>query len=494
MKPPAFERSSGVLLHVSSLPSRLGIGDLGPTAFQWVDWLAEAGCRYWQVLPLGPTVLGGSPYSSLSSFAGNVSLISPDLLTDDGLLEEDEIYDVGEAETVIFAEVIKAKSELLRAAYSRLAGDLRSEFDEFCTAESEWLAPHSLFVALKTAHSGQSWTLWSRDLRGREVSALSTARRELAEEIEWESFCQFVFYRQLDELLRHARRRGVEIIGDVPLYVAPDSVDTWVNPELFTLDASTGEPNLVAGVPPDMFSESGQRWGNPLYQWEVHAADDYAWWSRRLEAFFRQADVLRIDHFTGLIRYYEIDASTDNALDGVWRDGPGAAFFEAIERRLGSLNVILEDLGPNGDVVEVVRQDLGYPGMAVVQEAFIGDADRRPSPDNVADNLVAYTGTHDNNTAVGRFEEETDKYRAKALSFTGGKAESYAWDLVSKVWTSAAVIAIAPMQDLLGLGGGARMNHPGTAEGNWVWRMPSEAVSAELAGRMASLNRISDRK
>ena len=233
--------------------------------------------------------------------------------------------------------------------------------------------------------------------------------------------------------------------------------------------------------------------GKPLYRWELHAAREYAWWSRRLEAFFRRADVLRIDHFTGLVSYYEIDASADDVTDGVWRDGPGVAFFEAMERRLGSLNLILEDLGPVGDVVESVRNELGYPGMAVVQDAFNSDHSHTYFPDDIPEDLVAYTGTHDNNTAVGRFEEETDEYRAKALSHTGGMSETYAWDLVSKVWNSAAVIAIAPMQDLLGLGGEARMNHPGTVEGNWLWRMPFDAASAELAGRMASLNRVSNR-
>ncbi|MEA1903397.1 MAG: 4-alpha-glucanotransferase [Actinomycetota bacterium] len=487
-----FDRSSGVLLHVTSLPSRFGIGDLGPGAFEWIDWLVEAGCRYWQVLPLGPTGFGNSPYSSFSSYAGNTMLISPQVLVEDGLLRESELAEVGSADFVDYEIVGESKTVLLRIAYSRLVGELRSDFEAFRRAEAEWLDDYSLFMALKKTFGEASWTHWPDSLRLREPSALAAAHGDLAEEVEFHSFGQFVFYRQLGRLRRQAADRGVRLIGDVPLYVAADSVDVWVNPELFTVDEA-GEPTVVSGVPPDMFSDTGQRWGTPLYRWRQHEKDKYDWWFRRLENYFRQADVLRIDHFTGFIRYYEIDGRSPDAMGGTWRDGPGVSFFDELERRMGSRPFILEDLGPISDLVEVERRKLGYPGMAIAQEGF----DRYPGnpdhPDSFTQDRVAYTGTHDNGTALGRLLEETEKYREEALALSGGTIETYAWDLVSAVWGSLAVIAVAPMQDLLGLGDEARMNYPGTAEGNWLWRMPPGAATVDLAGRLAALNRTSDR-
>ena len=306
-----FERSSGVLLHVSSLPGPHGIGDFGPSAYAWVDWLADAGCRYWQVLPLGSPGYADSPYSSLSSFAGNPNLISPARLADDGLAEPLEGRD--RSERVDFGSVVRQKWRLLQTAHSRLNGELEKEFAEFQGRESDWLEPFSLFMALKSTHGGGSWTKWPSDLRNRDSKALSGARSRLKNEMKQHAFGQFTFYRQLEALREYATSRGIEIIGDVPLYVASDSVDVWVNPELFAIEPATGLPSLVAGVPPDMFSAEGQWWGNPLYRWEAHSVDDYEWWSNRLASFLRQADVLRLDHFTGFARYYEIDANAENA-------------------------------------------------------------------------------------------------------------------------------------------------------------------------------------
>ncbi len=476
-----FERSSGVLLHVSSLPGPYGVGDFGPAAHAWVDWLADAGCRYWQILPLGPSGYADSPYSSPSSSAGNINLISPDLLVGDGLLAADEVGGKEKTERVDYSRVAKQKWAMVGLAFTRLAGDLEDEFTEFRKQEAKWLEPYSLFMALKVAEGGGSWTGWSPELRARDPKTLNVARRELADEVARHAMGQFIFYRQLDALREYAAERGVKIIGDVPLYVASDSVDVWLNPELFTIDMTTGIPRIVAGVPPDRFSVTGQRWGNPLYRWDAHGADDFAWWGRRLETFFRQADVLRIDHFTGFVRYYAIDGSSETAAEGVWREGPGAAFFESMERRFGDLDIIVEDLGPLGDVVEDLRLQLGYPGMKVLQHAFDGDPGNQFLPENYNDDCVVYTGTHDDDTARGRLDSESDHYRRQALSYTEASLESYSWALISRAWESTAVIAITPMQDLLGLGTEARMNTPSTTEGNWQWRMAEGDASA--AGR-----------
>ena len=488
-----FQRSSGVLLHVSSLPGPYGIGDLGPSAHSWVDWLADAGCGYWQVLPLGPTGYANSPYSSLSSFAGNVNLISPDLLVVDGLLAADDLWAVGGEGGVDYSQVTSRKWAMVQLAHSRLTEELEAEFSQFREREEEWLEPHSLFMALKIAHGGGSWTGWPSELRAGDAEVLSSALHELADEVAQHAFGQFIFYRQLDALREHATARGVEIIGDVPLYVAPDSVEVWLNPELFTVDLTTGKPNLVAGSPPDMFSETGQRWGNPLYRWDIHVVDDFVWWTRRLESFLRQADVLRMDHFTGFARYYEIEGASTTALDGVWRDGPGKALFDSVKRRLGDIPIIVEDLGTQGEVVEQLRLQLGYPGIKVLQEAFDGDPKNTSLPENYSAECVVYTSTHDYDTARGRLDGESDEYRRQALSYTEATPETYAWNLVTRAWESAAVIAIAPMQDLLGLGIEARMNYPSTTESNWEWRMTEGAATADLSKRLADLNRSSRR-
>ena len=484
----SFSRSSGVLLHVSSLPGPYGVGDLGPEAHAWVDWLADARCRYWQTLPLGPTGYGDSPYSSLSSFAGNINLISPDLLVDDGLLVADEVDRKERSERVDYSRVIERKWAMVDLAFTRLTGDLKDEFNLFQQREAEWLEPYSLFMALKVAHGGGSWTGWSDELRNRDRKALDLARRELADEIDRHDMGQFIFYRQLDSLQEHAAERRVAIIGDVPLYVASDSVDVWLNPELFFVDMTTGKPTMVAGVPADAFSEMAQWWGNPLYRWDVHRADDYAWWARRLESFMRQADVLRIDHFTGFAMYYEIDGSAHSAEEGVWREGPGSAFFRSMERRFGELGIIVEDLGPLGDVVEDLRLELGYSGMKVLQEAFDGDLGNPSLPENYQEDFVVYTGTHDNDTARGRLDGERDQYREQALAYTGASPETYSWALIACAWESVAVIAITPMQTLLGLGTEARMNYPSTIEGNWQWRMTDGVATSDLGEKMSDLN------
>lgn len=491
---PGFTRSSGVLLHVTSLPGPYGIGDLGPAAHSWIDWLADAGCRYWQILPLGPTGFGDSPYSSFSSAAGNPNLISPESLVAEGLVDSDEVVEVGEASRVDYDAVHASKSKLLQIAFGRLDGGLRNEFEEFSEKEEAWLGPYALFMALKARAGGEAWSSWPIEIRKREPDAIADARERLGEEVDRHAFGQFIFYRQLESLRRHASERDVEIIGDVPLYVAPDSVDVWVEPGLFTMDLETGKPTYVSGVPPDMFSDTGQWWGTPLYAWDAHAADGYAWWANRLRHFFRQADVLRLDHFTGLARYYEIDGRAENALHGVWREGPGLDFFEAMERALGPRRFIVEDLGPLGRPVESLRIELGYPGMMIAQEAFERVRWSKLYPSRYPRNCVAYTGTHDNDTAKGRFEDESPTYRRRALAYSGDDERSYPSGLIERLWESAAVITVAPLQDLLRLGSAARMNVPATTEGNWQWRAETGAASSELADRLAVLNERTGRR
>lgn len=489
-----FERSSGVLLHVSSLPGPYGTGDLGPVAHDWVDWLADAGCRYWQVLPLGPPGSGNSPYSSFSSFAGNIGLISPEALVEDGLVTADETKYDGSQDHVDHAEVLRFKRGLVRLAHERLSGEVLDEFNAFVVEEAVWLEPYTLFMALKYAHGGDAWTTWPDELRFRKSESLESARAQLADEIARYAFGQFVFYRQLSALQDHAGTREMQIIGDIPLYVASDSVDVWRHPQLFTVDTGTGLPELVAGVPPDMFSPTGQLWGNPLYRWEEHVATDFEWWTKRFEMFLRQADVLRLDHFTGFVRYYSIHASDKTADRGVWREGPGVALFNTMTSRLGDLPVIVEDLGPLGRVVEQMRLELGYPGMKVLQEAFEGDPDNPFHPDNYPDDCVVYTGTHDLDTARGRFETETEDYRRRALAFTGTTQDKFSWGLIEAAWESVAVIAIAPVQDLLDLGSDARMNVPATVGDNWQWRMSPGSLTDQLGTALSELNNRTDRR
>ena len=490
----AFQRSSGVLLHVTSLPGPYGIGDLGPAAHAWIDWVADTGCRYWQLLPLGPTGYADSPYASFSSFAGNPYLVSPELLVADGLITQEDIGTPSFDDSAVdFGRVIPWKIDLLDTAYSRLSGQLHTEFVAFRNDEADWLDDFSLFMAIKEDHGNGAWADWPAELRHRDGDALNAARERLASAVERHAFRQFVFFRQWSSIREHAASNGVEIIGDIPLYAAHDSADVWAHPELFAIDPETSRPTLVAGVPPDMFSETGQLWGNPLYRWDVHATDGFAWWLDRLAAVFRQVDVLRIDHFTGFARYYEIPGSDDTAENGAWRDGPGAGVFDAAHRSLGELPIIAEDLGPLGDVVEELRRRLGFPGMKVLQEAFDGDPANMFHPDNYAEDFVVYTGTHDSDTSRGAFYSADDDYRRRVLDYTGDTPDTYPWGLIEAAWRSVAVIAVTPLQDLLGLGTEARMNYPSTIGGNWQWRMEPGVATPELAARLAELNAATDR-
>ncbi len=494
-----WARSAGILLHPTSLPGRFGIGDLGPEAYRWVDWVAETECRLWQVLPLGPTGYADSPYQSFSSFAGNPYLVSPELLAEEGLLESDDLIDAPDFPTaqVAYDRVIRWKLALLDRAHERFErggrGELADEFQAFRQEEADWLDEFVLFMAIKDAHDLRPWWEWPSELRHRDTDALVAARDRLRAGCERHAFRQLLFFRQWRLLHAHAAARGIAVVGDIPLYVAHDSADVWARPDMFAIDTESGQPTLISGVPPDLFSPNGQRWGNPQYRWEVMADDGYEWWIRRLQANLDEVDILRIDHFTGFAKYWEIPAELPTAEVGRWVDGPGEAFFEAVRERIGDAAIIAEDLGPLGDEVEQLRVTLGLPGMKVLQQAFGGDPDDLFLPHRYAEDFVAYTGTHDNNTARGWFEAAPEEERSRVLQYLGVSGEDIAWDMIRAVWASVALIAVAPVQDFLDLGGEARMNHPGTIGGNWRWRMAPGAASPELADRIAALNRRYDR-
>ena len=488
-----FKRASGIILHPTSLPGPYGNGDVGPEAFRWVDFLAKAGSTLWQVLPLGPTAYGDSPYQCFSAFAGNPYLISPDRLLEDGLLMPEDLANRPEfhAGQVDYGAVIPWKLALLDRAYARFEAQapasLAAEFRAFQDAQSAWLDDFALFMALKDAHNGAPWVTWEPALRSREPGAIEQARRDFAAAAGRQSFRQFLFFRQWAALHDYARRKGVSIIGDAPIFVAHDSADVWAYPELFYLDPD-GQPTVVAGVPPDYFSPTGQLWGNPLYRWEAHAAGNYAWWLGRLRALLQLVDIVRLDHFRGFAGYWEVPAGETTAKNGRWTPGPGASFFSAVEQALGELPVIAEDLGEiTPDVIEL-RERFNLPGMKVLQFAFNKDPDDKYLPHNFPANCVVYTGTHDNDTTLGWYQSTSEAQRDFCRRYMGRSGSDICWDMIRLAWSSVAVLALAPLQDFLCLGTEARMNLPGRPSGNWAWRMPEEALSEGLRLGLSEFN------
>ncbi len=489
-----FERSSGVLLHITSLPGSYGIGDLGPAARRFVDFLREAGCSVWQVLPLGPTGFGDSPYQTFSAFAGNPYLISPEDLVVEGLLTE---ADLAERPTfpegrVAYGIVIPYKERLLDRAYERfrqgVRPDLEAAFTAFRHEHASWLDDFALFMALKSVHRGAPWNAWAQPLRLRDPQALQQARRQHRHEIERHAFRQFLFFRQWEGLREYAHQRQVYFLGDVPIYVAYDSADVWAHPELFHLDAE-GNPTVVAGVPPDYFSPTGQRWGNPLYRWDVHREQGYAWWIARLRQALRLVDLVRLDHFRGFAGYWEVPAEEPTAVNGRWRPGPGEDFFRAVFQQLGEVPLIAEDLGEITPDVVALRERFGLPGMKVLVFAFGSGPENPFLPHHYTPHCVVYTGTHDNDTVVGWwYERATAVERDFCLRYLKSNGAEIAWDLIRLAWSSVAALAIAPMQDLLGLGNEARMNYPGRQEGNWAWRMTDGMLRQDLRDRLRELN------
>ncbi len=471
-----FKRASGILLHPTSLPGPYGIGDIGPTALRWIDYLRGARQQLWQILPLGPTGYGDSPYQCFSAFAGNPYLISPDLLRTEGLLTEQDLVEATYPEgPVDYGPVIQSKLRLLQTAFENFeksrARKIKSEFNEFCEKQAVWLDDYALFMALKHEHGGAPWNFWSPDLVHRQPEALAAAGKRLENIIKAQKFWQFIFFRQWDAVHAYAQRNGVQIIGDIPIFVAYDSVDVWQNPNLFYLDPS-GNPTVVAGVPPDYFSATGQLWGNPIYRWDVMKADGYQWWLARIKATLTAVDILRIDHFRGFDEYWAIPYGSLTAIHGSWQPGPKTDFFNALRAEMGELPIIAEDLGVVTPSMEALRDHFELPGMKILQLAFDGDPKNPFLPHNYVENCVAYTGTHDNDTTTGWYEKtSTELERHHYRQYFKVSGDDVAWDLIKGVWASPAVLVLAPMQDVLGLDGKARMNFPGRAAGNWSWRM-----------------------
>jgi 4-alpha-glucanotransferase len=496
--PPDY-RASGLLLHVTSLPSPYGIGDLGPSAFSWVDRIHAAGQRWWQSLPLGPTGYGNSPYQPMSSFAGNVLLISPESLISDGLLAEKDCESHFPSDFVDYDAVIPFKARLLQVAWKHFnAGkrtDLRPTFDEFRNRQEHWLNDYALFRALKTKYDGAYYLDWPEEVVQRRPEALATAHRELADEIEQVCFAQFLLFRQGDQLKAYAHSKGVRLIGDLPFFVSPDSSDVWTNPELFLLDEHR-RPRFVAGVPPDYFSAQGQLWGNPVYNWDALRGTGYRWAIDRIRALLAHVDAIRLDHFRGFAAAWHVPAGAPTAQTGQWVQGPGADFFAAVSGELGGLPFIVEDLGIITPDVRSLRDQFQLPGTRVLQFAFDGHTDNPYLPHNFVSNTVVYTGTHDNAPTREWHEELPDFQRQNFWNYLkrvpGGDPDA-APALLDLAWSSKAALAIAPLQDVMNLGPESRMNVPGRAAGNWGWRCRKDMLSQSTFEWLRNLTGTSKR-
>ncbi|WP_414549812.1 4-alpha-glucanotransferase [Anabaena sp. CCY 0017] len=492
-----FPRSSGILLHPTSFPSRFGIGDLGLEAYKFIDFLRETYQQYWQVLPLGPTGYGNSPYAAYSAMAGNPMLISPEQLQEQGLLSEEDFANlpVFNESKVDYDQVNSIKIALLKKACENFQVKAtpfqQKEFAGFCDSKAYWLDDYALFMALKDANDNTSWHTWKSELVKREPAAMDQAKEKLASEIYYYKFVQFEFFRQWSELKSYANMSGIYIIGDIPIYVAQDSADVWAHPHIFCLDEETREPALMAGVPPDYFSETGQLWGNPVYNWEELQKQDFKWWLGRFEAMLDYIDVIRIDHFRGFEAYWAVEQGEDTAMNGVWMKAPGDELFDAIKDKLGTLPVLAEDLGVITPEVEALRDKYEFPGMKVLQFAFGSDPGNAFLPFNYTRNAVVYTGTHDNDTTVGWFNQANDWEKRNLLLYLGCISdEGIHWDVIRLALSSIANQAIIPLQDILGLGTEARMNFPSTAEGNWDWRYQPSLLTPELGERLKNLTQL----
>jgi len=472
-----------LLLHVTSLPSPYGIGDLGASAFSWIDRLHDSGQGCWQALPIGPTGYGNSPYQALSSFAGNGLLISPSALISDGLLKAGDCESSFPSDVVDYGSVIPFKHRLFEKAWASFKtgarADLRPAYEKFCAEQATWLEDYALFRALRDKYRAAYYLQWPAELVERNANALAKARRELADQIDQARFAQFLLFRQADQLKQHAHEKGVGLIGDLPFFVSPDSSDVWANPELFLLDEQR-RPRFVAGVPPDYFSAQGQLWGNPVYNWGALRSTGYRWCIDRLRALLAHVDVIRLDHFRGFAAAWHIPAGAKTAQAGQWLPGPGAGFFQAVQKELGHLPFIAEDLGIITPDVRALRDQFQIPGTRVLQFAFDGHADNPYLPNNYVPNTVVYTGTHDNATTREWYEELPADQRQNLWNYLKrqpGQSEEAAPALMRLAWSSMAALAIAPLQDLLNLGREARMNVPGRADGNWRWRSTEQMLA-----------------
>lgn len=494
------------MLHPTSLPGEFGIGDFGDEAYQFVDFLEKSGQTYWQVLPLGPTGYGDSPYQCFSAFAGNTNLISPQKLADEGFLSEEEINRKPDFPTgkVDFGKVYEWKNDLLKLAYERFrlttSVELRGKFETFCQNMAAWLEDYALYRAVKFSQDQKAWYEWSEPYKLRYAGALQEARERLYDAIQAQKFYQFLFFSQWLALKQYANERGIKIVGDVPIFVALDSADVWCNPQEFKLNAD-GSPRVVAGVPPDYFSATGQLWGNPIYNWDAMRRDNFGWWISRVRFTLQTVDIVRVDHFRGFAAAWEVPGGDETAVNGQWVNVPGKELFNALENAIGALPFWAEDLGVITPDVEELRDSFGFPGMRILQFAFGGDSKNHDLPHNYIQNSVAYTGTHDNDTTVGWFnshagagstrdEGQIGKEHDFCLKYLNSDGTEIHWDFIRAVWASVANTAVVPMQDLLGLGNEARMNLPASSSGNWFWRCREGDFSEEISKRLRELTEI----
>lgn len=488
-----FSRASGLLLHPTSFPGRFGVGDLGPEAYRFVDFMAKSGQQLWQVLPLGPTGFGNSPYMCYSAMAGNPLLISLEQLQEQELLQEEDLeLGVGfRPETIAYEQVLPMKLGLLRLAYDNFkAGvfpELAVAFREFCQTRV-WLEDLALFMALKDAHWGAAWNTWPQEIAQRQPAAMAHWRQKLQSDVEMHKFWQFQFFQQWSNLKQYANDNGIQIIGDIPIYVAHNSADVWANPDQFFLDPETLEPALMAGVPPDYFSETGQLWGNPIYQWERMKHQGFKWWIQRFRTMLDYVDLIRVDHFRGFRAFWQVRQGETTAMNGEWIKAPGDELFEALREELGKLPILAEDLGIITPDVEELRDKFEFPGMKILHFAFGSGPGNPYLPFNHVQNCLVYTGTHDNNTTVGWFQDMPEHERVFVEGYMGGLSEEgIHWDLIRLALSSVANQVIIPVQDLLGLGTEARMNLPSTSGGNWAWRYRSGGLTDAIAERLLQL-------
>ncbi len=495
-----FERSSGILFHPTSLPGKYGIGTLGKEAYAFIDFLKKSRQKLWQIFPLGPTGYGDSPYQSFSSFAGNPYLIDFDLLIEAHLLSEEDLRDVffGDNEEYIdYGAIYNQKYPLLRRAYENFKSsdnhEMRENLEHFKRENASWLNDYSLYISLKNHFNGLPWNEWAHDIKNREHGAMEHYRNELADDIEYHNFIQFLFFKQWGDVKRYANENGIKIIGDIPIFVAADSSDAWANPEIFLFDEER-KPVKVAGVPPDYFSATGQLWGNPLYNWQKLKETNYSWWVERVRANLSTCDIIRIDHFRGFEAYWAVPYGDDTAINGQWEPGPGIDLFNAIKSQLGELPIIAEDLGLMTQGVIDLREATGFPGMKILGFAFDSGEENDYLPHTYTKNCVVYTGTHDNDTLIGWFHKAKEEDRQFARDYLNSRSDDEIhWDAIRGAWSSVANMAISPVQDFLGLGSEARINTPGVAAGNWQWRLKHGVLTDELADRIAKLTKVYSR-
>ena len=495
-----FERSSGILFHPTSLPGKYGIGTLGKEAYAFIDFLKKSRQKLWQIFPLGPTGYGDSPYQSFSSFAGNPYLIDFDLLIEAHLLSEEDLRDVffgNNEEYIDYGAIYNQKYPLLRKAYENFKSsdnhEMRENLEHFKRENASWLNDYSLYISLKNHFNGLPWNEWAHDIKNREHGAMEHYKNELADDIEYHNFIQFLFFKQWGDVKRYANENGIKIIGDIPIFVAADSSDAWANPEIFLFDEER-KPVKVAGVPPDYFSATGQLWGNPLYNWQKLKETNYSWWVERVRANLSTCDIIRIDHFRGFEAYWAVPYGDDTAINGQWEPGPGIDLFNAIKSQLGELPIIAEDLGLMTQGVIDLREATGFPGMKILGFAFDSGEENDYLPHTYTKNCVVYTGTHDNDTLIGWFQKAKEEDRQFARDYLNSRSDDEIhWDAIRGAWSSVASMAISPVQDFLGLGSEARINTPGVAAGNWQWRLRHGVLTDELAERIAKLTRVYSR-